>query len=151
MMVTVETNYDKGSQTISMTITETPQKVKLSPPRIVCAACRNAKGEIVCSPRHKDRMTNEQIKRTYYNPFVCLYRWLMGKGVRNPAWMNLEQGFVDQHCNFYTREDAWVIARKNGQIMKLVGNQTKVEGGEMVNTVTTQIPFKAELYSENLY
>ena len=27
-----------------------------------------------------------------------------------------EQGFVDQYGRFYTREEAWVIAEKNGQI-----------------------------------
>lgn len=43
------------------------------------------------------------------------------------------QGFIDQCGDFHTREEAWIIAEKNGQIMRRVG-------GDGVR-----------LYSENLY
>jgi hypothetical protein len=33
------------------------------------------------------------------------------------AWADAEQGFIDQHCNFLTREQAWKIAEKHGQIV----------------------------------
>jgi hypothetical protein len=43
-----------------------------------------------------------------------------------------EQGFIDQFCNFLTREEAYVIAKANGQIIN-PGHETD------------------KLYSENLY
>lgn len=43
------------------------------------------------------------------------------------------QGFIDQHGNFYDRQQAWVIAEGNGQIIRY---NDGCEG---------------TLYSENLY
>tara|TARA_R110000822_G_scaffold68435_7_gene166500 strand:+ start:249 stop:428 length:180 start_codon:yes stop_codon:yes gene_type:complete len=43
------------------------------------------------------------------------------------------QGFIDQFGQFLTREEAHVIAKKNGQIVKRCGGDEKT------------------LYSENLY
>lgn len=56
-------------------------------------------------------------------------------------WRQSEQGFVDQHCVFYTREDAWVVACAAKQIRQFVGNQTYTDDGV----------YGAELFSENLY
>lgn len=77
-------------------------------PRVVCAALR--RGEtIVCGPRHWDQL--------------C-------RGTSKDGW---EQGFVDQRGNFLTREEAWKVAERNGQIIRRCGGD-----GE-------------RLYSENLY
>lgn len=52
------------------------------------------------------------------------------------GWSTSEQGFVDQHGQFYTREEAFRIAFANGQIINHCG-------GDITNGGT--------LYSENLY
>lgn len=44
-----------------------------------------------------------------------------------------EQGFIDQFGHFYTREEAWVVAEKNNQIIRRVGGDGQ------------------KLFSENLY
>jgi hypothetical protein len=44
-----------------------------------------------------------------------------------------DQGFVDQRGNYYTRAEAWVIAAKEGQIIRTIYGQ------------------EGTLYSENLY
>jgi len=49
-----------------------------------------------------------------------------------------EQGFIDQYGNFLTRKEAWVIAKRQNQIMRYVGNQSS----ESVDDI---------LWSENLY
>lgn len=49
------------------------------------------------------------------------------------------QGFVDNNGVFLTREEAWMIASNNGQIVRLVGNQTN------------KLAEFGTLYSENLY
>ena len=91
----------------------------LSKPRIVCAALRNTKtGLIITSPRHYDMICHAIIK-----------------SLKPEEWCGLsevEQGFVDQHRNFYDRKQAWVIAKDNGQIWRDCG----VDG---------------TLFSENLY
>lgn len=48
-----------------------------------------------------------------------------------------EQGFIDQHGVFMTREEAWLVAEDAGQIKYRVG-------GDMHNGV-------GKLFSENLY
>ena len=83
--------------------------------RVVCAAIRNDHYDIICAPRHWD----------------CLMRAQVARSVG--AWSKAEQGFVDQHGNFLTREEAWKIASEAGQIVRRVGGD---EGC---------------LYSENLY
>lgn len=83
--------------------------------RIVCAAIRNSNGLIICGPRHFDRIMHAQIKNS------------------EDDWGKADQGFVDQFGNYLTREEAWIIAEKNNQIIRRVG-------GDGVR-----------LYSENLY
>lgn len=82
---------------------------------VVCAAMRNKDGDIICSPRHFDEIASLQVKS----------EWV--------KWRTAEQGFVDQYGTFLTREEAWVIAEANGQIIRRVGGD-----GE-------------KLFSENLY
>jgi hypothetical protein len=52
------------------------------------------------------------------------------------AFGELDQGFIDQHGVFMTREEAWKVAEAAGQIIKRVGGDDR-DGGT--------------LYSENLY
>jgi hypothetical protein len=87
----------------------------MTQPFIVCSAVRDSTGQIVCGPRHFDQSMVRTIKSmlSYTEPW--------------------EQGFVDQWGNFLTREQAWEIAWKNGQIKRRVGGDG------------------TKLYSENLY
>lgn len=87
----------------------------LSKPRIVCAANKLASGLIVCGARHHDKVMNAQIKAA------------------NETFVNEIQGFIDQHGVFYTRQEAWVIAEKNDQIIRRCGGDD------------------GKLFSENLY
>lgn len=84
--------------------------------RVVCAAIRDESGNIVCGPRHYDHLMHKQIAA-------------FPKG----SWNLAEQGFVDQHGDWLTREEAWEIAEAAGQIVRRCGGDGK------------------ELYSENLY
>ena len=84
-------------------------------PLVVCAAIR--KGErIICGARHFDSVMREQINAS--------------EGIAH--WRGAEQGFIDQKCQFITREDAWILAEKEGQIRRNVAPE-------------------GTLYSENLY
>src|SRR5512141_40212 len=77
--------------------------IKLSKPRIVCAAIRRLDNDmIIVGARHFDHIMVEQIK------------------ARNESgeWRTAEQGFIDQHCKFWNREDAWKIADENDQIWR---------------------------------
>lgn len=82
---------------------------------VVCAACRvKFTGEIVIGPRHYDATMHKQMT--------------------SPDWGDpVEQGFIDQHGVFMTREEAWKVAEAVGQIRYRVGGD-----GE-------------KLFSENLY
>lgn len=102
----------------------TPEQKEIQ--RVVCAAC--IKGAIIiCSPRHMDKTCHNLINAI--DPDTT--DW----------WYDSEQGFIDQFGNFLTRQEAWVIAARQNQIIRLVGNQTKEDLGK-----TT-----IKLYSENLY
>lgn len=89
---------------------------ELSPPRIVCAAIQLVDGLIIPSARHFD-MTMRLVINA------------MGKEKLNGA----RQGFIDQHGNFLTRQEAWFVAMENNQVRR------RVPGDE------------GTLYSENLY
>lgn len=88
---------------------------------VVCAAMRNKDGLIICGARHYDTVMREQVKA------LGGYEKWMESGP-------IEQGFIDQRGNFLTREEAYIIAKKNGQIVQKSGS--------------VHIP---ELYSEDLY
>lgn len=83
--------------------------------RIVCAAIMNKEGEICCAPRHYDKLMNSRLRDS------------------DQIWISAKQGFVDQFGTFLTREDAWVIAKGNGQIIRRCGGD------------------EGKLFSENLY
>jgi len=84
---------------------------------VVCAACKSSKGTIVAGARHCD-----SVMRPIMFP----------DHKRTGEWSDFIQGFIDQHGTFLTREEAYVIAKKNNQIRH-------PEIGENV------------LYSEHLY
>lgn len=93
-------------------------------PRIVCAANKylislgDASFEIMLiGARHWDSCMRDQFKRLVY------------KVDRETE----EQGFIDQYGKFYTRQEAFVIADENNQIIRRVGGDN------------------GNLFSENLY
>ena len=63
---------------------------------IVCAAIR-LEGSIITGARHFDKIMIEQIKTD------------------GRSWASSDQGFIDQYCNFYNREEAMDIVIKNKQ------------------------------------
>ena len=83
--------------------------------RVVCAAMRNKNGYVLCSPRHWDRIADDTVARS------------------EEYWEDAVQGFVDERGNFLTREEAWIVAEKAGQIIRRVGGDG------------------TKLFSENLY
>ncbi len=83
---------------------------------IVCSAIRHPDGDIICGPRHFDTIMVNQIKN--------------GSGKK---WVQSDQGFVNQYGKFLTREEAWVIADRNNQIVSRCGGD------------------EGKLFSENLY
>lgn len=89
---------------------------ELSPPRIVCAAVQLAGGLIIPSARHLD-MTMR----------------LVIASIGAKTMQSSVQGFIDQHGNFLTRQEAWMVAWENNQVRR------RVPGDE------------GTLYSENLY
>ena len=99
---------------------------KLSDPVIVCAALRHpVTGLIVSGARHFD---------------VGMTKTIHALQDTDVAWCHAEQGFIDQHNVFYTREDAFAVAKTNNQIVKWVGGQAQQQDDGTMR-----------LYSENLY
>ena len=92
---------------------------ELSKPRIVCAAVRSLNGGLVCSARHYDARMLKIIS-------------LMKDSDQFHHLHGDNQGFIDQHGKYYTREEAWIIASENKQIIRNVSKE-------------------GVLYSENLY
>ncbi len=86
--------------------------------RIVCAAIRNKRGLIICGARHFDVCMKNQIEKS-------------------TGWWGdpsqIEEGFIDNKGTFLNRNEAYLIAFKNNQILRRVGGD------------------KNTLYSENLY
>lgn len=83
---------------------------------VVCSALQNLKtGLIICGARHFDKIMHDQIHAI------------------GGDWDDADQGFIDQHGEFLTRETAYLIAKESGQIIKRVGGDNE------------------KLFSENLY
>ena len=70
--------------------------------RVVCAAIRHVDGRIVASPRHFDM--------TAYN--------IVMQFPDKETWRGAEQGFVNTWGEWLTREEAWLVADANDQIIK---------------------------------
>lgn len=75
-------------------------------PRIVCAAIR-VDNEIICGARHFDQVMYTKIDRKDEEHRL--------------KWRKAEQGFIDQFGNFLTREEAYIIAERNNQIINFIG------------------------------
>jgi len=87
--------------------------------RVVCAANRNRiSGQVILGVRHWDTSMHLAIGDTF----------------EHDNWKTCETGFIDQFSNFLTREEAFVIASKQNQIIHLCGTE-----------------HTGKLYSENLY
>lgn len=89
--------------------------------RIVCAAIKNSKGRIIVGARHYDG-----IMHTALNYCTDRADW--------EDHSQIVQGFIDQRGNFLTREEAFIIATENNQIIRKCGSE-----------------HTGRLYSENLY
>lgn len=96
--------------------------------RIVCAANRNSEGEVVLGIRHHCELMNIAIRRQRQADVVWDTQFK-------------EQGFVTNKGRFVPREEAWIIAEREGQIIRRVGGDTRLVDGVEVGV----------LYSENLY
>lgn len=94
--------------------------------RIVCAALKHpVYNVIICGARHHDKVMHSVMGN-------------MDADYNDHIWI---QGFINTWGEFLTREEAWLVACENNQIIKYVGNQTSDDFGKD----------GVKLYSENLY
>lgn len=75
---------------------------------IVCAACRLSDGLIIPGPRHFDA-TMRNLMRALGRDSQEHYR-------------DADEGFINQYGHFLTREEARVIAERNGQLIDRASN-----------------------------
>lgn len=80
--------------------------------RVVCAAIRNCKGEIICGARHYDLIMHAQIKTS-----TSIESWNKKSSV--------EQGFIDQWGIYMSRKEALEVAQAAGQILRRCGGDSK--------------------------
>lgn len=92
------------------------------PEKIVCAACKYEESVIFAGVRHFDVIMHNQIAMAFDEKY-----WAA-------AATDMEQGFLTNKYRFVTREEAWIIAEREGQILRDCGN-----------------PNSKQLFSENLY
>lgn len=85
--------------------------------KIICAANKLPNGVMLVGARHWDTIMRAQFR---------------AMGGTNAPHSEIQQGFIDQRGNFYTRNQALKLCIKNGQIEK----------GKFSDT---------ELFSEDLY
>lgn len=71
--------------------------------RVVCAAIRAADGDVLLGIRHYDRSMHAQIHAR-------------SDGKKFSHRHDPDQGFVDQHGKYMTREEAYQVAAEAGQI-----------------------------------
>lgn len=93
---------------------------------IVCAAIRR-NGLIICGARHFDPIMRAALK---------------AMSTDHKGW---EQGFIDNKGTFLTREEAWKIADREGQIRRETGFE------EFSNPRKAGVGDEGKLFSENLY
>ena len=81
------------------------------PRRVVCAAILMDDGLIVTGVRHYSPDMRATLARIYGKGLRAFGKWW-----RKPYYFHeAEQGFIDQFGKFLTREEAFVLARQNGQ------------------------------------
>ncbi len=83
--------------------------------RVVCAALQLAPNDLILGARHYDGLMQMQIE------------------LDTVDWSKADQGFIDNHGSYLTREQAWNIAEEAGQIIRRVCGDGQ------------------KLFSENLY
>jgi hypothetical protein len=81
--------------------------------RVVCAAIRNCKGEIICGARHYDSIMHAQIKASN-----SIESWKLKSSV--------EQGFIDQWGIYMSRTEALEVAKQAGQILRRCGGDQNI-------------------------
>ena len=91
---------------------------------VVCAAIRAADGSLLLGIRHYSRDMHEQIAARK-------------DGAKFMHRLDEDQGFVDQHGVFMSREDAYKLAHARGQIANHLACGQGLDG--------------PKLYSEGLY
>jgi hypothetical protein len=92
--------------------------------RVVCAAIRASDGSVLLGIRHYSKDMHEQIRlRIDCNKFL--------------RRLDDDQGFVDQHGVFMSREEAFNVASRAGQIVNVSACGEGLDG--------------MKLYSEGLY
>ncbi len=99
-------------------------KVDRSVRRVVCAAIRAGDGSLLLGIRHYSRDMHAQIEARR-------------DGEKFKHRRDEDQGFVDQHGVFMTREEAYNVANEQGQIWDDEACGEELEG--------------RKLYSEGLY
>jgi len=68
--------------------------------RVVCAANRHREsGRIICGARHWDKIMRAQKLPTEY-------------------WSDFDQGFINQFGQWLNREESYIIAKEQGQIIR---------------------------------
>ena len=93
--------------------------------RVVCAAIRAADGSVLLGIRHYSKDMHEQIAAR-------------NDGAKFKHRHDEDQGFVDQHGNYLTREAAFNVALAAGQRIDMPSCSMDIDG-------------KWQLYSEGLY
>jgi hypothetical protein len=87
--------------------------------RIVCAAQRHRDGRIVCGARHFDDLMWQQILQMTPAAWQSLKISNEAPPVEAQHWSRFSRsGFVNQFCEFLTREEAWLVAEAAGQIIR---------------------------------
>lgn len=92
--------------------------------RVVCAAIRAADGDLLLGVRHYSADMHKQIDQRYDGPKFSHRH-------------DEDQGFVDQDGVFMSREEAYLIAKEAGQILRPEACGEGLKG--------------PKLYSEGLY
>lgn len=94
--------------------------------RVVCAAIRAADGDLLLGIRHYSADMHRQIAARTDGAKFC-------------HCLGDDQGFVDQHGVYMTRDEAWTVADAAMQIVRSAGNRWNADRGRW------------ELHSEGLY
>tara|TARA_R110000868_G_scaffold149611_2_gene372101 strand:+ start:84 stop:395 length:312 start_codon:yes stop_codon:yes gene_type:complete len=80
--------------------------------RIVCAANKHkVNGRLILGARHWDKIMHDQFKELK----------VLMKG------QDFIQGFIDNRGDFHTREEAFIIATKQNQIIKKTGGENSIQ------------------------
>ena len=92
--------------------------------RVVCAAIRAADGDVLIGIRHYSRDMHRQMQER-------------ADGAKFAHRHDEDQGFVDQHGVFMSREEAFNVAARAGQVVNVAACREGIDG--------------MKLYSEGLY